>query len=336
MPEQWQSGSDSPNGIAKVRLAEVAARQWGVVSRAQLAEIGVGRAVMSDWVRQRRLHRIHPRVYAVGHPGLSWEGRLAAALFYAGPDPALFGVTACSWLGLLDVRSLPLHVCTRRRRKSLPGVVVHGRRAFERVWHKGLPVTPPVQTVLDIADQVETDQLRRALSQAEYLKLVTMDEVVAALGRGRPGSAALRAALECHQPRLARTKSRLEEEFLLLCERHLLTPPEVNVWVAGWKVDAVWFAQNVVVELDSKLAHGTAARLERDHRRDLDLRAAGYTVRRYTWRQVTETPELVIRDLEGTTELARERGDRHGEQHREEDDRPGRTAAAVVAEVEQR
>ena len=69
------------------------------------------------------------------------------------------------------------------------------------------------------------------------------------------------------------------------------------MWVAGWLVDAVWFDEHVAVELDSHLAHGTPARLEEDHRRDLELRAAGYTVLRYTWQQVTTTPELVVADL---------------------------------------
>lgn len=174
---------------------------------------------------------------------------------------------------------------------------MHGEKRFERVLHRRLPVTPPAQTLLDIAGVVRFTQLRRALAEAEFLKLVTLDEVAAVLGRGKPGSAALRVALECHRPQLARTKSRLEEILLLLCERYSLTPPEVNVWVAGWLVDAVWFEQEVIVELDSHLAHGTPTRLEHDHRRDLELRAAGYIVLRYTWQQLTETPELVIADL---------------------------------------
>ena len=74
-------------------------------------------------------------------------------------------------------------------------------------------------------------------------------------------------------------------------------PPGVNVWIAGWLVDAVWFEQKVVVELDSRTAHSTSRAIEHDHRRDLDLRAAGYTVLRYTWQQVTETPELIVGDL---------------------------------------
>jgi hypothetical protein len=150
---------------------------------------------------------------------------------------------------------------------------------------------------LDIASVVRFTELRRALAEAEYLRLVTLDEVEEVLGRGRPGSAALRVALECHRPELAHTRSLLEEKFVLLCEIHSITPPEMNVWVAGHLVDALWRDQRVVVELDGHAAHGTSTALERDRRRDLDLRAAGYTVLRYTWTQVTQDPEMVVADL---------------------------------------
>ena len=89
----------------------------------------------------------------------------------------------------------------------------------------------------------------------------------------------------------------MEEKFVLLCERHSLTPPAVNAPIAGWTVDAVWFDQHLAVELDSHAAHGSPAAMEEDRRRDLELRGAGYTVLRYTWRQVTDEGELVIGDL---------------------------------------
>lgn len=220
-----------------------------------------------------------------------------AALFYAGPGAALSHVTAGWWLGLVKAAPQRMHVVAPRRCLSLPGVRVHHRDHRERILHKRLPVTPPAQTLLDIASVARFIELRRALAEAEYLRLVTLGEVEAVLGRGRPGSAALRTALDCHRPQLARTKGRFEEKFILLCERHSLTPPHVNVRVAGWQVDVVWFEQRVVVELDSRLAHDMPSRLESDHRRDLALRAADYTVLRYTWQQVTGTPELVVADL---------------------------------------
>ncbi len=49
---------------------------------------------------------------------------------------------------------------------------VHGEKNFERTWHRRFPVTPPAQTLLDIANVVRITELRRALAEAEYLKLV--------------------------------------------------------------------------------------------------------------------------------------------------------------------
>ena len=279
-------------------MAELARRQWGVIARFQLEESGLEAAGISRWINERRLHRIHPGVYAVGHSALGLEGRLAAALFYAGPGSALFGVTAGFWWGMLAPEPKLIHVATPRRRASLPQVRVHRERTFERVWHRRLPVTPPSRALLGMACQLGMMQLRRALAEAEYQRLVTLDDVERVLGRGKPGSAALRVAVECHNPRLARTKSKLEELLISVCERYSVTPPDgVNVLVAGWLVDAVWFEKRVVVELDGYAAHSTPARVERDHRRDLDLRAASFVVLRYTWHQLVHEPERVVADL---------------------------------------
>jgi very-short-patch-repair endonuclease len=278
-------------------VAQLAERQWGVVSHDQLIQAGFSRMTIGRWIDESRLHRIHRRVYAVGHPALGTEGKLAAALFYAGRGAALWGVTAGSWLGMLKVKPRRIHICVSRRRQSLPDVRVHCEKKFERVWHRRLPVTPPAQTLLDIAAVVELPQLRRALAEAEYQKLVTLGEVDAVLGRGRRGSAALRKALDRHRPELAQTRSRMEDEFVLFCERFTHQQPAMNVKVGRWTVDAIWKEARVVVELDSRAAHGTPAAVEQDRRRDLDLRAAGYTVLRYTWRQLTQQPDLIHADL---------------------------------------
>jgi very-short-patch-repair endonuclease len=222
---------------------------------------------------------------------------MAVALFYAGPGAALSHVSAAWWWGLLPTEPRRLHVCVPGRRRSIESVRVHTRKRPQRAWHKRFPLTPPAQTLLDIAAVVRLMELRRALAEAEYRRLVTLAEVEAVLGRGKRASAALRAALDCHRPELARTRSRVEEKFVLLCERDSLTPPGVNVKVAGWTMDAVWFDQRIAVELDSHAVHGTPAAMEEDRRRDLELRAAGYSVLRYTWRALTDERDLVIADL---------------------------------------
>jgi very-short-patch-repair endonuclease len=269
----------------------------GVVTRWQLVEAGFPAAAITRWIESLRLHRVYPGVYALGHRRLSIEGRQAAALFYAGRGAMLSRGSASWWCGLVPKPGPEVHVNAPGDRRSLPGVQVHHPRELVRVWHRRFPVTPPAQTLLDAANGLPIDKVRRMLAEADYLRLVTLEEVQAVLGRGKRGSAALRKALTTYLPQLAHTRSEMEELFLLLAERHGLTPDAVNVRIAGWLIDAVWHEARVVVELDSRTAHDASWRLDRDHRRDLDLRTAGYTVLRYTWKQLTAEPELVIRDL---------------------------------------
>jgi very-short-patch-repair endonuclease len=293
----WQSRIQARNGNAKVRVARLADRQFGRVSTAQLQGADVSRAVIGRWVGDGYLHWVLPRVYAVGHRAPSTEGDLAAALLYAGPGAMLSHATAAWWWGLIDEQPRTVAVSTLRRCKSLTRIRVHCRRRHERIWHKGLPVTSVPQTLLDYASVCTLRRLRRALAEADYRRLIKTPDVEAILSCGRPGSANLRRALAQHQPRLAHTRSTLEELFLELCEHHELPIPMFNVHVGGFLVDAVWPGARLAVEVDGAQAHATPARVNRDRERDLALRRAGYAVNRYSWWQVTEQPELVAADV---------------------------------------
>jgi very-short-patch-repair endonuclease len=262
-----------------------------------LEAVGVDGKSIRRWTRAGYLHRVLPRVYAVGHDAPSVEADLAAALLYAGPGAMLSHATAAWWWGLIDQQPKRISVSTPRRCRSLPGIRVYGRRQLERGWHKRLPVTLVSQTLLDYATTCPRRRLRRALAEADYRRRLNPVELQAVLARGKPGSAKLRQALEVHQPRLAHTRSPLEELFVELCERHQLPLPNVNVTIEGFLVDALWPEHRLVVELDGTQAHATPARLETDRTRELTLRRAGYTVNRYSWRQVTAQPQLVAADV---------------------------------------
>ncbi len=154
-------------------------------------------------------------------------------------------------------------------------------------------MTPVARTLVDFAIDASFHELRKALAQADYRHHAEVEALASTMGRGRPGSAKLRKALETHLPQLARTETPLEDEFVLLCERYGLPIPEPNVWIGPYRVDAIWRDERVIVELDSKAAHSSAARRLVDHRRDLFLRRLGYLVRRYSWYQVFREPEAV-------------------------------------------
>ena len=62
-------------------------------------------------------------------------------------------------------------------------------------------------------------------------------------------------------------------------------------------MDAVWWKQRLVVELDGKDNHSSWAQIQRDRSNELKLRAARFDVMRYGTAQFEEQSELVARDL---------------------------------------
>jgi very-short-patch-repair endonuclease len=64
-----------------------------------------------------------------------------------------------------------------------------------------------------------------------------------------------------------------------------------------FEIDALWRAERIAVELDSRQFHDTPLAFERDRRRDRKLIAAGWLPVRLTWRQLTEERATVGRDL---------------------------------------
>ncbi len=284
------------NLSAKVlRLAD---RQAGRVAWWQFAALGIDRHVVSRWTDSGYLHVVHPRVYAVGHRAPSVEADLWAAVLYAGPGAMLSHATALWWQGLLDKQPLPLQVTTPRRCRSLEGIRVYGRRACDRVLPKGLPTTTIEQALLDFAAVAPLERIRYVLANADYHKVLDIPALQEIAGNGRAGSTKLKQALTRHEPKLARTRSPLERLFLPLCEKYgVPLPDDVNVRVAGVLVDAVWWEQKLVVELDGRDNHSSWAQIQRDRSNELTLRGAGFDVRRYGTLQLEEQPARVAADV---------------------------------------
>jgi len=280
------------------KVLALAERQSGRVSWAQLMALGIESAVVARWVSDGYLHHVHPRVYAVGHRAPSVRADVTAAVLYAGPGAMFSHATALWWRGLIEHQPWPIEVSTPRRCRSLDGVKVHGRRNCRRFWHNGLPMTTIEQALLDFGAVAPLDRVRYALANADYLKVLDVPALQVVAGNGRAGSTKLRAALKRHEPKLARTRSPLERLFLPMCETHgVPLPDDVNVRVAGVLVDAVWWEQRLVVELDGKDNHSSWAQIQRDRSNELRLRGAGFDVLRYGTVQLEEEAAQVARDV---------------------------------------
>jgi very-short-patch-repair endonuclease len=287
-------GEKSDKHLLDRRLAGLAARQHGVVSRAQL----VGLRLSDEAIRKRvvagRLHRLHRGVYAVGHPAVTQQGRWLAAVLACGPGAVLSHGSAAQLWGLpwrqkgrIDV-TVPGTGGRRRRRL----VVVHRSpmEANEVVVQDRIPVTSPSRTLVDLADYRRKRPLERAIDEAAFLRL---DSTGVVPRHGRRGSGLLAEVLERHEPGSTRTKSNLEEAMLAMCREHELPPPEVNADTEGYESDFVWRAQRLIVEADSRAAHLTQAAFEKDRLRDADLTTAGWRVVRVSDTRLLTRPEAV-------------------------------------------
>jgi very-short-patch-repair endonuclease len=280
-----------------VHPAHVAGDQWGVIGHDQLQDCGVSSRAVSRWVARGKLYVVHRGVYAFGHPWIPIEGQLVAALLHAGPDAVLSHRTAAWWWGLIEDPPRVIEVSTWSHAGPASGVVVHRPRHTERSRHRRFPITPIPPTMIDFAAAASLNQVRRALAEADYRGVLDVEAIETTLGRGRPGSARLRQALKHHQPRLARTRSRLERAFLALCESARVPLPELNVTIGAWTVDALWRPQRLAVELDGGRNHHTVGQMRRDRRKELFLRSIGLTVVRYSEDQVFDEPAAVRADL---------------------------------------
>jgi Transcriptional regulator, AbiEi antitoxin len=297
-----------PQENIKLRVARVAARQRGRISRAQLMALGIGDSTIRDWTRTGYLYRILPGVYAVGHADRSEEADLFSAVLYAGPGAALAGLTAGVWRGLVKWRTPPaIEVSTQRQRRSLradhelnrlgKAIVVHNRRAVTRVPYHGIPTMPIPQIVLDLGATGDLELVRFVLAQMDFMRILNVPALERACGQGIAGTAVVREAIGSPQPLFARARSWFEVRLIQVCEQTgIPLPDEVNAKIGDITADAVWWDQMVVVECDGEGNHGTWRQRQRDAANDLTLRGLHFMVIRYTYEQLND-PQAIYDDL---------------------------------------
>jgi very-short-patch-repair endonuclease len=172
------------------------------------------------------------------------------------------------------------------------GVRVHRSRSLvsaDVTLCRGIPVTTPERTIADLREAISTcrsgaisaRQLRKAIRQANVLGLP--------IGQ---------------RDAKVRTRSDLEADFLRLCRRHRLPPPDVNVRIGPYLVDFLWRERRLVVETDSYLYHRGEVAFQDDHARDLELMRRGFEVLRLSELQLDEEPAQVAEVLAARLALA--------------------------------
>jgi very-short-patch-repair endonuclease len=289
-------------------LAALASRQYGVVSRAQLVELGF----TSDAIRRRvqvdRLRRLHPGVYAVGHWALTSASRDLAAVLACGPEALLSHRAAARRLQLLRGSVTRIDVTAQRGCKPKPGVAVHRTRLIhpdDKSTVDGIPVTSVARTLVDLADVLSERLLAAAVNEAEVLQRFDLTAIEQTQHRlpGRHGRARLERVLAAYTDPQGYNTNEAERLFLRLCSDHGLPRPQ-RIAVGGYELDFYWSDASLAVEIDGGAFHRTRRAFHEDRRRDRRLATLGIQVARVTWRDLTLEP------LELAAELKAMRGQR--------------------------
>jgi very-short-patch-repair endonuclease len=271
--------------------------------------VGIRGSAITRRVAAGRLVRRYRGVYAVGHVQDTPEARWIAAVMACGPGSFLSHLDAAALWGIYKSNGTTIHVTTRARSaRRVPGIRVHRARKLDPAdvtTKDAIPVTTVARTLIDLTDLLPSDRILRAMREAEYLKLLDMDTVIAAVqrGNGRKRLTELKKAIERHRPGQI-VREELEHRFLELVHEAGLPDPETNIKIKTrrrpYDVDCLWRDEAVAVELDGRAAHIRAEAFEEDRARDAALTATGLRPLRFTWRRLTEEPEHVLAELKAT------------------------------------
>ncbi len=213
-----------------------------------------------------------------------------AAVLACGPEAALSHHSAAALWGFGRESARGIDVSVRRechlRRNGIRTRSRPSLPATDIVFRRGIPVTSPTRTIVDIATDLSPTRLERAINDADKLDLIDAEEFGLELDRfaGEPGVKPLRRLLDPYAFRLS--DSDLEVFFRPIARAAGLPPPLSKQPINGFEVDFFWPDLGLVVETDGLRYHRTPSEQARDRLRDQTHTAAGLTQLRFTHWQV--------------------------------------------------
>ncbi len=267
----------------EARLTRLVGRQHGVVAHAQLLALGFSRSWIKRARASGRLVTLHRGVYAAGNLAIGLEGRAFAGLLAGGATATVSRHTVTALLGVRRDRAEPIHLTLPNHRCNRPGLVFHEGALGEddvRIW-RNLRITSVERTLIDLADELTTDELEKALSAAQRLGHVDFGRL--ARSPGRRGMTAVLAR------GFRMTRSDIERALLRELRRAKDVPvPECNVHLLGFEADMHWPDHDLVVEIDDYLTHGDRLAFERDREKQNCYLLAGIRTLRVTEQTLPE------------------------------------------------
>ena len=264
----------------------------GVVTRAQLLELGFSDDEILGFIDHGDLRRLHCGVYVDGRAPLGDHAYLRAALLaFAGRNPWLSGhAAAMGWkLEAVSLPRLEVTVVAKATPRQRPALLVRSLRMAphpsEIRTRDGLRLSSiPRMLIESAARGADANRLQRLIEQAVRRDLLDIPDLATTLERnlGHRGTVDVRRVCEEYLPHTER-KSGLERAF----DRWLLDHPEIpaperNIRLGPWEIDCYWPAHRLALELDGRPYHTVVEDMDRDRRKDTWLQLHGCRILRVT------------------------------------------------------
>lgn len=298
----------------EILLNAVARDQFGLFTMAQARACGFPPSTVSDRTEAGVYERVHPGIYGLAGGASSWRRDvMAGVLSMAQPGAASHRTAAFLW-GLTDRRPREIEVVTRRHRRTpRRDLVVHESldlRTSDIVHVDSIPITSPQRTVVDLGASAPLGAVARCLDtglRKEYFTLLDVEMFVMRVGRsGRTGVGIIRPLLDERRRWQGITESDLEDLF-----RKIVHSAPVPMPVAQHRVyeldgefvgrfDFAYTDTYSLFELDSEGYHMDPVSFQRDRDKQNRAHALGWTVYRFTYRQLRDDPRSVIKILAST------------------------------------
>lgn len=283
-------------------IAELAAAQHGVFSRAQAYGVGFDRGSVRWRVERQRWLRRARDVFSLNGAPETWRARCSAAVLEVGAGAVLSHRAAAALLGIPGFREGPVETTTRECVDHEVTLSRLHRTSLLPAHHvttvDGIPCTTLPRTLFALAGTERPARVSRAVDNAMSqlgLTIGRLEEVFADLARrGRPGTVVTRRILDERGEGYVPTESELEA-LLVAVVSAAGDPPLRRQAVLGddrpiGRADFVDTAAMLVVEAQSRRYHSSWSSQVERMERHARLAALGYRVIEVTWWQLVDAP----------------------------------------------
>jgi very-short-patch-repair endonuclease len=255
-------------GISE-KIAHVAERQHGHITRAQLLALGLGSGAITHRLAAGELIRVHAGVYAVRYRRVEPVALAMAAVLACGAGAVLSHDSAAALWGLRQWPQTPEVTTPGHVRR--PNITTHRSTTLERNDRRtrlNVPTTSAGRAIADIAPRLDDKQLTRITQDARHeshLKPTDLHKLLLRCPRLQ----------QLVDPKQNPTNSGFEDELTRWLKQHGLPIPIINTKVNGHQVDALYPEHKLILELDSWPYHKDYPAWRSDRERDGENLASG-------------------------------------------------------------